>query len=68
MTWFTKKYLKLLNFNDFNDLVLDRGATGWGEGGWDLEREKVRRAWSARGRRDINKCWLCGRRSWLVET
>jgi hypothetical protein len=45
------------------------GGVGWGGGGGgDVEREKVRRAWSARGRRDIEKCWICGRRSWLAKT
>jgi hypothetical protein len=42
-------------------------VTGW-VGGWDVEREKVRRASSARGRQDIDKCWICGRRSRLAGT
>jgi hypothetical protein len=37
-----------------------------GEG--DEEREKVRRAWFARRRQDIEKCWICGRRSRLART
>jgi hypothetical protein len=45
------------------------GAGRWGGGGeGDVEREKVRRAWSAIGRGDTERCWMCGRRSWLART
>lgn len=40
---------------------------GWGEKGGAIEREKVRRAWSTKGRGDIERCRICGR-SWLANT
>jgi hypothetical protein len=40
-----------------------RLAGGWG----DVEREKVRREWLTRGRQDVEKNWICGRRSRLAK-
>jgi len=49
--------------------TVDKGVgmvTRRGEG--DVERETVRRVWLAKVRRETEKCWIWGRRSWLAKT
>lgn len=50
-------------------LLKRKAARGWWAKQWDggrrggVEREKARRVWFAKGREDIERCWICGWRS-----
>jgi hypothetical protein len=39
------------------NIIFIKEEGGVGGGGGDVERKKVRRAWSAKGRQEIDKCW-----------